>query len=378
MKYLVIGDIHLGHAKTPTTWITDNIQTYLTRHVETDPLVRAIFIAGDLFERLLVNTEDAFHDSVRFMYWLFAFCERNSLVLRVLEGTPSHDNRQSKLMEIMRHNFKGSFNFKYVDCVDVEIINELGKRRILYVPDRPMVKSADTLKQVHAKLAEYGMDAVDIAIMHGMFGYQCPNAIGNIEKHNEDDYLSIVTGFIHIGHVHSFSQYDRIIAEGSFDRLAHGEEEPKGGVIVDLGLRDSQDDLSYYFIENTNAKIYKTIEIKGTTVEAALTQIEKATKGVPNHSHIRLKAKKQHPVLSAFEQLKVEFPQYSFTRLGEDDEATTTYLLTDPNAEAEEVYTPISMDKHNIVDLLMHEVKSNNALTHDEGLRLTHLLEKEL
>lgn len=376
MKYLVIGDIHLGHPKTPTTWITDNLQSYLTKQVESNPGIVALFIAGDLFHRLLVNTEDAFHDSVRCIYWLFSFCERHDLVLRVLEGTPSHDYRQAKLMEIMRHNFNGVFNFKYIDCVDVEIINELGKLRILYVPDRPMVKASDTLKQVHAKLAEEGMDGVDIAIMHGMFNYQCPEAIGNIEKHNEEDYLSIVTGFIHIGHVHSFSQYSRIIAEGSFDRLAHGEEEPKGGVIVDLGNYGSEP--CYFFVENTNAKIYKTIEIKGTTVEAALSQIEKATRNVPSQSYIRLKAKKQHPILSAFEQLKVEFPQYSFSRLGDKEEETATYLLTDPNAEAEEVYTPISMDRNNIVDLLMHEVKTNNALTYEEGLRLTHLLEKEL
>ena len=50
---------------------------------------------------------------------------------------------------------------------------------------------------------------------------------------------------------------ERIVAAGSFERLAHGEEEPKGYLVAK--------DRTYTFIPNTDAYIYKNITLRSKT-----------------------------------------------------------------------------------------------------------------
>lgn len=374
--YLVISDIHFGHRKTLAHEIIANLEAYLIDLVEVNkqPL-SVIFIAGDIFDRLFDGSDESLFEVTRFAFRFFRFCDRHEITVRILEGTPSHDRRQSKIFDVIYK--EGSFHcgFRYIDKVEVETMPELGKRRILYVPDRPTVKTEDTMKEIHKAIQDEGMDGVDIAIMHGMFEYQCPKAIGNVEKYNEQEMMSIVREYIHIGHVHTFSTYERILAQGSFDRIAHGEEDPKGGVLVQLGVTPEEN--RWFFIPNERAKLYKTIKLKGDDIEKALSQIEKATASFPRGSFVRLQAKKTHPLLQSFDQLAVQFPHFVFTKAKEDEVDVPNYLLVDP-AIANEGYTPILLDKQNIVDMLMTEVKRSHSLTHEKLQRLRSLLEKEL
>lgn len=375
--YLVISDIHFGHRRTTTAEIITHLEHYLENLVvENKQPLSVIFIAGDIFDRLFDGSDEALFDVTKFAFRFFRFCERHGICVRILEGTPSHDRRQSKLFEVVHQQAGFNCGFRYIDKVEVEILPALGKRRILYVPDRPTIKAEDTVKEIHKVVQEAGMDGADIAIMHGMFAYQCPQAPGNVEKYSELELMNIVREYIHIGHVHSFSSYERILAQGSFDRLAHNEEEAKGGVLVSLG--NTPEANRWYFIENKQAKLYKTIKLKGDDVEKALVQIEKATKGFPQGSYIRLQAKKTHPLLQAFDQLAVSFPYFIFTKAKEDEVDTPHYLLNDVNVSQEESYTPIQLDKQNIVTMLMNEVTRRHSLTFEKTERLQQLLEREL
>jgi tyrosyl-tRNA synthetase len=76
-------------------------------------------------------------------------------------------------------------------------------------------------------MREKCLDMVDVTITHGMYQHLCSYAINTDHLHQEDDYLSITKHFVSNGHVHTFNVHSRIITEGSFDRLAHGEEEAK-------------------------------------------------------------------------------------------------------------------------------------------------------
>ena len=75
-------------------------------------------------------------------------------------------------------------------------------------------------------MKDLNIEQVDLAMMHGNFKYQLP--MPSIHMHTEEDYLSIVRYYICINHIHTASVYGRILAPGSFDRMAHGEEEDKG------------------------------------------------------------------------------------------------------------------------------------------------------
>ena len=52
IKYLVFSDVHFGHDKTPTEFIINNLNNLLSNYVDRKD-IKAIFIAGDLFDRLL-------------------------------------------------------------------------------------------------------------------------------------------------------------------------------------------------------------------------------------------------------------------------------------------------------------------------------------
>ena len=61
-------------------------------------------------------------------------------------------------------------DFKYIDSVCVEYIEKLNLN-VLYVPDNWSANPDITLADVKKAIAEKGLVEVDIAIMHGCFGY---------------------------------------------------------------------------------------------------------------------------------------------------------------------------------------------------------------
>ena len=89
-KYLVFSDVHLGHPRTTTEEIIDHLNAFFNDFTNFTDL-DAIFIAGDLFDRLLDNHSDEYHRIVIWCAKLLQFCVKHNIKLRVLEGTPSHD-----------------------------------------------------------------------------------------------------------------------------------------------------------------------------------------------------------------------------------------------------------------------------------------------
>ena len=208
--------------------------------------------------------------------------------------------------------------------------------------------------------------------MHGAFSYQLKQAPAHIPRHNESDYLGIVKYFINIGHVHGFSTYGRILAQGSFDRTAHNEEHPKGGIVCDIRGPDGD---SWFFVENKGAKIFKTIELKNPDLDKSISKIHKSIKDLPDDSHIRIKAVKAHPVYVALDEIKLRYPAFNFTRVVLDEtteEATKAISLP----LASEFYKSVSITNDNIVSLLMHEVKSKYSLTDAKLAFLNSILEE--
>ena len=132
MKYLVTSDVHLGHKKTPTRHIIASFSDTILTEANKD--IDVLFINGDLFDRLLyLNTPEA-QMVIHFFHHLLDYCYVNDILLRVLEGTPSHDYFQSsilfKMNEIRTHKVK----MKYFRTLDIEYMEEFNKH-ILYIPD---------------------------------------------------------------------------------------------------------------------------------------------------------------------------------------------------------------------------------------------------
>lgn len=372
VRYLVVGDIHLGHKRNPTNEIVANLNEFFEHYQRKNDL-DILFIAGDVFDRLLDMTSV---DIPEIMVWIsrvVSYCGRFKIKLRVLEGTPSHDWMQSELFETIVKLHDSRVDFKYVTALSVEKMEDLNLS-VLYVPDEWNPSTETTFQQVQNLLKENGLVQVDIAIMHGCFSYQLPAQAVNIPKHSEANYLSAVKHYIHIGHVHTFSTYERIIAQGSIDRLTHGEEEPKGGVIASIRTPDGD---YYDFIENKQAKTFKTVILKKPDLDAAINQIDKATRGLRTGSFIRIKAAKAHPALIAFDEIKKKFPFFEFSKLSFEDEAISSAEARETDLlNSSDIYVPVTITEENIKLLLKAEVETRHQFTDRQWQTFDRIMEE--
>lgn len=344
IDYLVISDIHLGHRKNSSSEIITNLKYVIGEHVKNNKL-NLIFLAGDVFDSLLTLSADDVGDIILWIEWLFDLCAKHEIKLRVLEGTPSHDWWQSKLFVNVGNIIKLDLDFKYIQSLSIETIDTLGLS-VLYVPDEWSTDTDDTYRQVLQLLASNNLQKVDIAIMHGQFGYQLPAHIQKIPRHNEDNYLNIVRYYISIGHVHNYSVFKRIIAQGSFDRLAHNEENDKGCVHLSLHVNG---DMSYFFIPNINAKTFKTIQLRNINLDVSMKGIEKTVSKLRDDSHLRIKGKSDHPAMIGLENIRKLYPLINFTKqvIDEVAEEDTPESFIDDNS-----YKPITITKSNIEEQL--------------------------
>lgn len=318
IKILTVSDIHLGHRRTSTEYIVENLITEINKNTILND-INIIFIAGDIFDRLLTLPSDDISPIMKWVYSLLSVCANKDIALRILEGTPSHDWGQSELFNAIAVNIP-NLDFKYINILCIDRIEKYNLD-VLYIPDEWTSSTATTLKQVKTLMSLSNLEKVDLAIMHGMFDYQVPQNKNEDAKHSSSEYLSLVKHYIFIGHVHKFSFFDRIIAQGSFDRLNQGEEEPKGFVIASIrGDRDS-----FEFIENKNAKIYKTIEFKSNS-DKEIIRLRKILDKLPKDSYVRVKVKTDSDLLNQLSEIKKEYIFLNMDRQIKDEEITESIV----------------------------------------------------
>jgi DNA repair exonuclease SbcCD nuclease subunit len=359
LRYLVLSDVHLGSKNNPTEEIIANLDTFFedyspkSEHCKLD----IIFIAGDLFDRLLDMDDENTHLIKLWLDRLSRFCSRENISLRILKGTPSHDWNQSSQAETVWKISQTPGDFKYVDTLSIEHM-EKHDIHVLYVPDEWASTTQETLEQVKTLMAEIQLKTVDIAIIHGLFNYQLPGVGKTTSKHDELSYLELVKYFINIGHIHTHSTYERILAQGSFDRLTHGEEEPKGAMLMIL---DPDDGNKFFFLENKKAKIFKTITLKLADVDRCLESIDKQLLKIPINSYIRIKARKDHGVYQAFEELKLRYPLYHLSKksLEDEEEAVHSEYINDLLGME---YSSVQIERSNITTLLFDEIQKKHSL----------------
>ena len=370
LNYLVISDIHLFHKNTPTDFIVSNLDVFFEQYSPTSAFAKldAIFIAGDLFETLSLLGEEVVC-AVGWFYRLFDFCSRHAIVLRELEGTPSHDAGQGKLLAALANRYKGKLDFKYINKLDIERIDSLGLS-VLYVPDEWLGSTHKTQLAVEELMDNNAMTQVDIAIMHGLFSFQVPELKKPHLKYDEVFFLNKVRYFINIGHDHKPKTFDRIIVQGSFDRLRRGEEHPKG--VCWCYLRQDGNH-GYVLLENKLAKIYTTIQVRLKDLDKALEYVRKKVSTLPPNSFVEIQAKPGHPILQNIDLLKKEFVFLNFTKdqIDDDDKPVNKVAAVLQSPE----YTPVNLNKDNIVDRVTEQVSHSSSLVQEDLSRLKAMLE---
>lgn len=345
LKIACISDIHLGHKRNKTIDIIRALDNNFLKHPD---LVNCsiIFLAGDLYDRLLEPTSPDKSDIYLWFVRLCKFCETNNIILRILEGTPSHDWKQAEVLPTIKTISTIPLDFKYVKTLSIEHIDALDID-VLYIPDEWRSTPEETLAEVKELLQSRGLEKVDFGVFHGNFEYQLPQNIPGIPRHSSAEYLNIVSELIFIGHIHTHSRFDRIVAEGSFDRLSHGEEEPKGFVIADVDVGNNSREV--YFIENKDARIYKTIDCTKMDLQQTIEHAKQLMFTLPGDACIRIMAPKDHLVFSNMETLMGLCQTMTWTKkpISEDVQDVSKEYDT-----SDEPYKAITITKDNLFDLL--------------------------
>jgi DNA repair exonuclease SbcCD nuclease subunit len=328
-----------------STEILSNLRVAFPDNEETAAL-DLIIIAGDLFHTLLfLNNEDVAEIDMWFAD-LLRICKKYSIKLRFLEGTPSHDRKQGHRFPAINEFAGIGADFKYVKDISIEYIEDYGIS-VLYVPDEANPTPEKTLSQVRELMQSRGLDQVDYAVMHGQFDYQLPPHV-KAHKHDSRTYLALVKYLIFIGHVHIASRFENILAQGSFDRIAHGEESAKGHfrvTVYDSGEKEIT------FVENKGAKKYVTLKCSTSTVEETLLEVDQLVGTLPPYSHVRLEVFADHPILANMDTLIRRYPFVTWTKkiaeTGEEED------IIEETLDGEDEYIPITITKENIVEMLM-------------------------
>lgn len=257
--HLVISDVHLNHMRVATKFIIDNIDKYLLNQDIVSRVDRVV-IAGDLFDTVLSYPDKQVSEVELWMGSLLRRCKIGNTQLRILKGTPRHDRDQSAKFLFINREWGIDADVEYYDQVAIERDNISGMH-FLYIPDEYRSTHSEVFTAVQAAMLEAGVSKVDYAYMHGFFEHQVPSTV---DCHQSSWYLPIVENFIFHGHDHHSSVYkERILSQGSSDRLCFGEEEPKGCWLSFVSDKEK----SLLFVVNEGAKIFKRYLLVGNNEE---------------------------------------------------------------------------------------------------------------
>lgn len=107
------------------------------------------------------------------------------------------------------------------------------------------------------------------------------------------------------------------------------------------------------FQVNENAMDFKTVEID-EDLDVAHKQVMDTCDSLRPHNHLRIAARRGHPVLAGIESYQSMYPFLHFSKkvLDEDEVDTTTVLETTDEAD----YVPFTIDSSNIKTIVMERL----------------------
>lgn len=348
IKVASISDIHLGCASNPAEFMVKGLDSMLT--FEFLKKIDVLFIVGDVFDRgLPVNHRDV-PFIVSWIRRLLARCARADTVVVVLEGTPSHDRLQSHLFVAINDSAEAEdrCELRYVKEVSIEYIEKFDIH-LLCIPDEKNTSDEVTYRQVVEMMEARALEKVDFGLVHGFFEFQVP--VGRHSRfHDSESYLKLVRYLTFVGHDHEFRREGRIIIQGSPDRQRHGMETPKGFVHAVVN-RDGN--FTATFQVNEHAMDFKTLEVD-EDLDAANKQVLDTCDSLRPHNHLRLAARRGHPVLAALESYQSMYPFINFSKkILDEDEVDTTTVLEETD---ETDYVPFTIDSSNIKSIVMERL----------------------
>lgn len=242
MKYniIAISDIHWGivSAKEQLKSL-EFIFEYIEETINTDLHPHLLVIIGDYFDsQLPLNSQEAIN-SIQWFHRLYNVCKDNHILLRLVQGTSSHDNDQLDAFKPLENN---EF-FKIILTTTVE--ETLPGLICCYCPDETLCISDYEKRYINEILTEK-----DIGFFHGSFDLVYGDLYDVVARdildkkiptviYNYDLWSPGIKGPLIAGHWHNGENYKELYYCGSPFRWKFNEDEPKGFLTICYDTEDS-------------------------------------------------------------------------------------------------------------------------------------------
>lgn len=352
---LVLSDVHVLPKTIPNYHIVESLRQMLT--LDRLSRVDALFITGDFWDRLINSVEmlSEYEEAIDIVAEILETCKAAKTVLRVLKGTPYHDWDQSKVFVRLNEIAEIGADVRYFDDVHLEKDPTLGVW-IAYIPDAIRPAPQQVYDELVEMMKTLGCEKIDYILAHGFFDFQ--NTYG-APAYDTVAFSEIVRYGIFCGHDHGFKQHLKVTVPGSFERLTHGDEGPKG--ILESRVIHGVHHVT--FIENKNAAWLFTKDLSTVNDEVLLQRVEEAIKGhCPEREgylgklRLFIRSDTEHrPVLARYEK-RVPF-KLEISYVSEDEEQEE---LTEAQAAFTE--NPVPLTANNIDELLLEGLDVNTDI----------------
>lgn len=353
-RIIHLSDLHFGLRTVPTSDITSNIMELLSKLPNKDT-IDYIAVTGDVFEDAIQYKRDEARSITRFINQLLRFCYIHNIVLIVLEGTDTHDHKQSRMFVTLNNERDKPIQLYYLETLQFLKIGEL---TFISIPDS--IGSTQIIKHEVAKLlVENNCKKVNILLTHGMYTHHLDPKLHEryLDTLHNTEFYANVADLVLNGHIHPSSLVKNILTAGSFDRLRHGEEHPKG--MWDISYDALTGEFTPTFVENKKAHLFITKQWLDEEVADVLTKAE-----ILLNENVRLQTQHlriiHHPTLnsrSITEWLKDKYPLLSIKC-----EAVKDKQVANVSVKVEDFLQikKVSINKDTIVELLKQKMDTLN------------------
>lgn len=272
-KIVAIGDLHFGNPKLRAEELYAKLTKYLYPALEDTQL---LLLTGDTYDQLTTVNSSANRYVLKFIQDIYSISSSTGMQIRILHGTYTHDRDQVSIFNNLELPYTRTKVIDKITCEELSHFNDHSdtKLRMLYIPDNLQYKhSSEVMKHVADNFKCLGWDKADIVLGHGSFDY----ALGCSAEHlpectyTIDQFKPFIdpNGLIIMGHIHRPSHKANVYYCGSFDRMAHGEEEDKGFYTF---YRDGEKWASVFTV-NADANLFVTIEPQGNDIETRINSL---------------------------------------------------------------------------------------------------------
>lgn len=362
-KMLAVSDLHFGNPKLSPAGLYENLQQYFYPETEHAHL---ILVAGDIYDQLLTVNSKAHKYASLFIGDLLRMSANTGCQIRILHGTYSHDRDQLSIFSTLAPPNARYAIIDEISCEELgdfryndEVVPDF-KLRVGYIPDNLSYKrSDDVITHLRRNMKCYGWNQLDLLVGHGAFDHTLPGDIAHkppclyhIEQFR--DWVQLIV----MGHIHIHSHVANVYYCGSFDRMAHGEEEPKGYWSFQYNASNNQ--WFHKFVENKRAMPFITVEPHGADMsEATQDYIRQMHQLFPNRTGF-VRALCTGPEMRALLQRVTaqHFPNVVFNSktVGEKTEGIKVGEI------ALDMTDEVIPDRHNLSGLICQYLEENNLL----------------